>query len=251
MTPNHHPRWAGWLYRSYIQLYREADALIALTPSERDTFIQLGTPPERVHVVGAPGFLSTNPDAERFRGKHQVDGPIVLFVGQKYAYKGFDLLLQASREVWKEHADTTFVFIGPRTDYSEKVFAKHKSARILELGTVSLEEKSEAMAACDVFCMPSAQESFGHVFVEAWTLGKPVIAADIPATRDLISHSNDGLVVPRTPDAIADAIKMLLRDSSLRDALGSNGKRKVELEYTMPTIMEKTSGVYRAALTGS
>jgi glycosyltransferase involved in cell wall biosynthesis len=82
-TPYHHPRWTGWRYRVYLDLYRQADALIALTEAEKNTYIDLGVDETRIHVVGAPGYLSSQVDGNTFRQMYNLgDNPIVLFVGQ-------------------------------------------------------------------------------------------------------------------------------------------------------------------------
>jgi glycosyltransferase involved in cell wall biosynthesis len=53
--------------------------------------------------------------------------------------------------------------------------------RILELGSVDLQTKTDALEACTLLCLPSTQESFGGVYTEAWSFKKPVIGCDIPA----------------------------------------------------------------------
>jgi glycosyltransferase involved in cell wall biosynthesis len=58
LTPNHHPRWVGWRYRIFLRLYREADALIALTESERRVLVGLGVSEERIAVTGIGPVLA-------------------------------------------------------------------------------------------------------------------------------------------------------------------------------------------------
>jgi len=248
-TPYHHPRWTGWRYRVYLDLYRQADALIALTEAEKNTYIDLGVDETRIHVVGAPGYLSSQVDGNTFRQMYNLgDNPIVLFVGQKYPYKGIDLMLEATTSVWKTHPSAVFVFVGPRTKYSKELFSRYEDSRILEVGPVSLQEKSDAFAACDLFCMPSGQESFGQVFVEAWSLMKPVIAADIPAERALITDSVNGFLVTRSAEDVAEKIIRMLNSEELRCRMGKQGYREVQDKYTMERIVEKTGAVYRAVL---
>ncbi|OGT96584.1 MAG: glycosyl transferase family 1 [Gemmatimonadetes bacterium RIFCSPLOWO2_02_FULL_71_11] len=251
LTPVHHPRWAGWLHRHYQRLYRLADAVIALTEAERETLVSLGVREERIFVTGMGPILASGGDGDRFRARHGLpDGPVVLFVGQKYAYKGVGVLLAAADEVWRRLPDTQFVFVGPRTAYSRRRFARVADARVLELGAVDLQEKTDAIAACDVLCLPSAQESFGAVFTEAWSLGKPVVGCDIPAVRAVIAHERDGLLPARNPDAVAEALVYLLESAALRAEMGRRGQEKVQNGYTWARLAEKTEAVYRQVLTG-
>lgn len=248
LTPVHHPRWVGWFYRAYIRLYREADAVIALTQAEKSTLAALGVPDARIHVTGIGPMLSTRYDAVAFRTRYGIDGPMVLFVGQKFAYKNYEAVLAAAPMVWARRPDVRFVFIGPRTRHSQRVFAAYPDRRIVELGAVSLDEKTSAFAACEVFCMPSLQESFGGVFVEAWLMGKPVIGGDTPAVREVISDGADGFLVPPDPTQIADRILTLLADPALAQRMGRAGRQKALAHFTWDKLAAKTLAVYEGLL---
>jgi glycosyltransferase involved in cell wall biosynthesis len=251
LTPVHHPRWGGVLHRHYHRLYREADAVIALTEAERHALTALGVAERRVFVTGMGPILAAEARGARFRSAHGLeDAPLVLFLGQKYPYKGADRLLAAAAEVWARHPDARFAFLGARTRHSRRVFAGVRDPRVLELGEVSLAEKTDALDACDVFCLPSVQESFGGVFTEAWSLGKPVVGCSIPAVRDVIEQGADGLVSAPEPAALAEALNALLDDPARRRALGARGREKVARLYTWPRLAERTEEVYRAALAG-
>ena len=251
LTPVHHPRWGGVLHRHYHRMYRAADAVVALTEAERRTLVGLGVREERVHVTGMGPILGDAPDARAFRARHQLgDDPLVLFLGQKYAYKGVEPLLRAAATVWARHPRARFVFVGPRTAHSRRLFAAVHDPRVLELPEVGLDEKTDALAACDVFCLPSTQESFGGVFTEAWSLGRAVVGCDIPAVREVIDHGRDGLVSRPEPEALADAIGSLLADAARREAMGASGREKVERLYSWPRLAERTEAAYRAAREG-
>lgn len=248
LTPVHHPRWVGWFYRAYNRLYREADAVIVLTQAEKQTLAALGVADARIHVTGTGPMLSSRYDAGAFRVRHGIGGPMVLFLGQKFAYKNYEAVLAAAPLVWERWPDTRFVFIGPRTRHSQRVFAAQSDPRIVELDTVGLGEKTSALAACDVFCMPSSQESFGGVFVEAWMMGKPVIGGDIPAVREVIADGVDGFLVPPDPATIADRILTLLDDRALAQRMGEAGRKKVLARFTWDKLAAKTLVVYESLL---
>lgn len=249
-TPYHHPRWVGWNYREYIKLYRQADALIALTKIERQTLIELGARPERVFVTGNGPNLADAAYPAVFR--HQlnlpVNVPLVLFLGQKYRYKGFQHLAQAAPLVWQKHPETRFLFIGPRTHFSKNFFAKFQDTRFIELGAVDLQHKTDALAACTLLCLPSTQESFGGVFTEAWSFGKPVIGADIPAIREVIDDGNNGYVVIPTPAALAERVCYLLDNPAKAAQLGAAGQQKTERQYSWEQLTQRTEQIYTEIL---
>jgi glycosyltransferase involved in cell wall biosynthesis len=249
LTPVHHPRWGGFLHRHYTRMYREADAVIALTAAERDTLAALGVDRRKIFVTGMGPILSPQHDARAFRERHQLGSHmVVLFVGQKYAYKGVQDLLAAAPTVWTRAPETRFVFVGPRTPHSRRLFARVRDPRIVETDTVSLQEKTDAIAACDVLCLPSTQESFGAVFTEAWSLGKPVVGYDIPAVRSVIDDGRDGLLSTPGAEALAACLLRLAGDDDLRGAMGERGREKVAREFTWPVLAAKTEEVYRKLL---
>ena len=248
LTPVHHPRWVGWRYEVYLKLYREADAVIALTNTEKQILIGLGVKPEQIHVTGIGPVIAPQADGEAFRDRYQLQDPIVLFLGQHYPYKGYQQILQATHQVWEKHPDTHFVFIGPSVKKSEQVFQAYPDSRIHRLGTVSLQDKTDALAACDILCVPSMQESFGGVFTEAWCFQKPVIGGNIPAVAEVISDGKDGLLVEQEPETIATAIIDLLSNPQKASEMGEAGYQKVYQHYTWPKLAEKTMEVYQSLL---
>lgn len=244
LSAYHHPRWNNWLYRNYHSLYRQADAIIALSESEKDILIQLGVQSERIYVTGHGAVLSESDDAVQFRRQYSLTGPVVLFLGQKYAYKGIDKLLEAAPQVWDRFPETKFVFIGPRTAYSEKLFQNVTDDRIIELGIVDLETKTSALAASDILCLPSSQECFGGVIVEAWKMGKPVIGTNIPALAELISNDVDGFTGPKDPAYLAEKIQLLIGNPSLAQRMGRAGQNKVCRSYEWPGLAQQMADIY-------
>jgi glycosyltransferase involved in cell wall biosynthesis len=227
-----------------------SDAIIAQTEVERDELKKIGAPEERVHVLSAGPIVSDNAAPASFKEKYGIQGRMVLFLGRKEKPKGYHLILEAAGRIWKEFPETYFVFAGSRTTESTRVFSRFQDRRVIEIGELDPwgEEKSSALAACDVFCMPSVPECSGVVFLEAWSFGKPVIAADIPTEREFINRGVDGLLVERDPDDIARSILSLLRDDELRRMMGNSGRLKVEGTYSWDRIIETMNGIYRSVL---
>ncbi len=251
LTPFHHPRWVGWNYRAYLELYRQADAVIALTETERETLIDVGVRPERIFVTGMGPVLTPSWDANSFRSQFGIDGPMVLFVGQKYRYKGCKALLHAAPRVWARFPETRFAFIGPRTRHSRALFRQVRDPRILEIGVVDRTIKTNALAACDMLCVPSLQESFGAVFVEAWMMGKPVIGGEAPALGDVICEGVDGFRVAQNPALLAERIVTLLDRPQMGQQMGQRGREKALSHYTWEILTAKTESIYEEILRGS
>jgi len=248
LTTLHHPRWKGWRYRAYLDLYKSADVVLALTEAEKKALANLGVREDGIHVLGMGPILADSCDADEFRGRHGIRGPMVLFLGQHFPYKGYRQILRAAPEVWRRVPDASFVFVGPPVGRSEADFAASADRRILRLGSVGLEEKTSALAACTLLCVPSTQESFGGVYTEAWSFGKPVIGCAIPAVSEVIADGVDGLLVRQDPADIARAIVRLLQNPGEAGAMGEAGKQKTLQRFTWQRIAEKVEAAYETAL---
>jgi len=252
LTPVHHPRWNGWRYTEYDKIYREADALFVLTHAEKQLLIeQKGVAEEKIHITGIGPVLSSSYDAEEFRSRYNIRGRFVLYLGQQFRYKGVGALLEATSLVWKNHPDVTFVFIGPQTGYSKAIFASANDPRIVNLGEMSLETKTAALSCCEFLCLPSSQESFGGVYVEAWAMGKAVIGGRIPPIAELIAEGHDGLLSSQDPAELAEHIALLLDNTELCRQMGIAGAAKVEARYTWAQIAKKTAAVYENVIARS
>jgi glycosyltransferase involved in cell wall biosynthesis len=245
LTPLHHPRWVGRRYRLYADLYRRADAVVALTESERDVLVRLGVRAERIVVTGMGPVLAPAACADRFRTRHGIDGPLVLFLGQHFPYKGYRALLEAAPLVWQRVPEASIVFAGPAVRGSERSF-RGTDRRIHRLGVLDLQAKTDALAACDVLCVPSLQESFGGVFTEAWSFGRPVVGGDIPAVREVVDEGRDGLLVRQDPGEIAEGLTFLLEHPTEARRMGEAGRAKVAERYAWPRLAAKTEEVYRS-----
>jgi glycosyltransferase involved in cell wall biosynthesis len=86
---------------------------------------------------------------------------------------------------------------------------------------------------CDIFCLPSVQEGFGIVFLEAMASGKPIVAARAAAVPEVVQHGL--LVEPDNEEALAAAIERLYQEKSLRDSLASAGAEFVK-RFDAPLI---------------
>jgi glycosyltransferase involved in cell wall biosynthesis len=113
------------------------------------------------------------------------------------------------------------------------------------LGKVDLQTKTNAIAASTLLCVPSTQESFGGVYLEAWSFSKPVIGCNISAVAEIISDGINGYLVNQSPEQISDRICHLLLNPTQAAAMGAAGQEKVESRYTWPKLAELTELAYR------
>ena len=250
LTPYHHPRWRGYRYSAWIDVYRQADAVLTLTAAELEELAGLGVERERLHVIGGGGDRPLPADATRFRARlGGVKAPLVVFLGQLYGYKGVADLVAAAEQLRARGADFELCFIGPPTPFSRRFFARRGHPWIHLLGSVDEQTKWDALEAAALVCVPSRQESFGRVYLEAWAKGKPVIGARIPPVAEVVAEGETGLLVePGSVGALAAAIERLLSDPELATRLGRRGREAAESRFSWPSVAARVEEVYGSLL---
>ena len=250
LTPYHHPRWKGYRYSGWIRVYRAADAVFTLTGAERSELIDLGVAPDRLHVIGGAADQPLPGDPARFRDRIRAEErPLVLFLGQLYDYKGVAQLFEAAEALRAGGRELELAYLGPPTPWSESYFANRKRPWLHVLGRVDDQTKWDALEAATVLCVPSHQESFGRVYLEAWTKAKPVVGVRIPSVSEVVTDGETGLLVEggSVPE-LARALERLVTDPELAATLGRNGREEIDRRFTWSRVVARVEGVYEALI---
>jgi glycosyltransferase involved in cell wall biosynthesis len=106
------------------------------------------------------------------------------------------------------------------------------------------------MAACDVFAMPSFEEPFGVVYLEAMSMGKPIIGLDKGingggGTREVVDNGKGGLLSePGDIEQLARNIATLIDDPELRRRMGAYGRMRIEQYFTPTRMADETMQIY-------
>lgn len=189
-------------------------------------------------------------DAKAVKESYGIDsrGRMLLFCGRMTYQKGPDLLVGAIPFILEKHRDITVIFAGDGDMGSEcKRLAEYlkvqRSCRFL--GYVSNQEKKLLMDASDIVCVPSRNEPFGIIILEAWDAGKAVVATEAVS---VIRNFADGLLAYIQPESLAWCINRLLDDPIEMERLGRAGRNRIENEFGWDQIAEKTEAVYNMCM---
>jgi glycosyltransferase involved in cell wall biosynthesis len=219
----------------FSPVFRGVRALMYNSPEER-RLIQAATGNDEVPevVVGIGSDIPSRTQPDRFRQKFGITGRFALYVGRIDQNKGcnelFTYFLQALPALPK---GLSLVLIG------KEILPIPDHPRISHLGFVDDADKFDALAAADVLLMPSYYESLSMVTLEAWALGKPVLAnGKCEVLRGQCIRSGAGLYYDNQAEFV-ETLKVIAEGRTLNLALGANGRAFFGRHYAWPVIVQK------------
>ena len=161
--------------------------------------------------------------------------------GIQYLYKGVHWLKEALH-LYNPSRPTNLLILQDATAFAE-FEPKYK---VLNCGWLDGEQLVETLCAADLFIMPSIQESFGLMAVEAMACNTPVVVFENTALPEVIHAPNGGMAVPtKDSKALATAITQLLQDDDLRMKLGNQGRQIAENEYSLSLNVKRHVQLYK------
>jgi glycosyltransferase involved in cell wall biosynthesis len=189
---------------------------------------EYGVPAHRITVVPEPIDLVRWRQAFESAPELPRRGNSILCVAHLYPRKNVATLLAAMTRL-SNQAVLRVVGTGPDLARLERRARELGLGRRVEfLGHVAFDRLAGEYRRADIFCLPSRQEGFGIVFLEAMAAGLPIVAARAAAVPELVSDGESGiLVAPDSPGDLAAALDRLLSDPGERRRLGETGRRQV------------------------
>lgn len=178
------------------------------------------------------------------------ESKMILFVGRMVFQKGPEILLEAIPQVVSEHKDVSFVFAG---DGDMLPYLKSRAAELGTdsttkfLGMIPYWDYIKFLNSADMVCIPSRNEPFGLVLLEAWSTKKPVIVANVGGLGENIENYVDGLKVQPTSEAFVWAINYLLDNPEVAKQIAEKGYEKVN-DYSWSKVIEKLKRTYELAM---
>lgn len=174
--------------------------------------------------------------------------PMILFSGRLTCQKGPDLLVESIPSILKFYPHAKFVFAGDgdlRSSIAQRVLALGVAHATRFLGFQHKDSLVRLYKACDVVCVPSRNEPFGIVLLEAWSAGKPVVSTRNGGPEEFVWHEVNGLKVYADPDSIAWGLGTLFTDFEWARWMGRNGRIAAETVFSWDATADRVLAVYQ------
>jgi glycosyltransferase involved in cell wall biosynthesis len=247
------------LYLPFLKrIALRADALVAATPAHFTSSTQIpdSLPVSKQHVIpygrDFSDLVLTASTAELCTSlkikanSATASGHIIFALGRHVYYKGFDVLIEAM-----QHIDAQLLLGGDgplKAELQQLTVRLGVSNKVLFTGSIAEADLAAYFNACDVFCLPSVEQSeaFGLVQLEAMACGKPVVCTQLNNGVNVVNQAGvTGLAVPaRDPLALAEALNMLLNNDALRSQLGHQAKMHAISGYSLNAMSNSHLALY-------
>lgn len=187
-------------------IFRRADRVTAVSDYQRKCILEKSsTEPEKVSVIH--NFVEIEKKDVRSEEK-----PIVLFLGKHTKHKGIHIFLKATDMILDE-MPVRAVSIGPTGRFGEEGKEFWENSDVEFFGPVLEEKKVEMLNKADVILCPTDREGHSLVQLEAQATGLPVVATDIPPSREAINENKTGLLAERTPEDFAEKAIQIIEEN--------------------------------------
>jgi len=188
-------------------------------------------------------------DPSIIRKKHALGAaPVILFAGRIEPNKGIHLLIQAHRLVRKAIPNAKLLIVGEKRygNYTRQI-ESYLDDSVRLVGWVRSEELPYYFASCNVYASASLWEGFNLPLVEAQATGKPVVAFDIPAHREVIENNRTGFLIPLGDvSRFADVLTRLLLDEDSCARMGQIGRQLACQRFNLQRFSAETRSLVRA-----
>lgn len=228
----------------------KADVIIAVSTNLKEKIKGLVEPKNDIQVV-LNGYEPSD-SLENTKQSMNSEKIKILFAATLIERKGCEVLLRAFRQLYDKYINTILIIVG-----GGELLSKMKklaldlgiSKRTEFKGTLNHTEVLKIMKNSDIFILPSWDEAFGVVYLEALSFKKPVIGTEGEGIKDVIVDNENGfLVKPRDSNSIVEKLTPLIESENLRAEIGEKGFNSIKY-LTWENSAKKVFGIYKSLMT--
>jgi glycosyltransferase involved in cell wall biosynthesis len=228
------------------------DHFIALTEADRNHLVDVGAARESISIIrnAAENLAFESTDSTKFRDRHELQGKkVILFLGILHRYKRPDLLIRALPGIVRKEPSAFVLLVGPDAgelatmqDIGEKLGV---GAHYKWIGPLRGSEKHEALTCAEFLALPSDEDPFPLVLLEALAHGKPVLTTSAVGQATIIAANAAGVIVaPGDLPEIVNGATRLLTDAPYAQDIGGNARRLAERVFSVKAVVDEIEALY-------
>lgn len=224
--------------------YDNADAIAVPTRFAASTFVAEGIAAEKL-IVNPYGV---DPEAFAPRGAPGSGAARILFAGAVGVRKGVPELLRAFDKI---SPGAELHLVGMLEPGMADLIASHNHPGLIVHGPLPFARLRELYASADIFCLPSIEEGFGMVLLQAMASGLPVVTTNVTGGTELVREGENGfLVPPGDADTLADALSGLAADREGAWEMGRRARHHIETSFRWSHYIDRAVTAYQQLVAG-
>lgn len=234
----------GVIHSDKLKWVKECDHIFSLTKKMYDFATNEGIDKSRIHLM--PNGIDTSKIKPKYKDQDENKTiPVIGTMGRFVHKKGFDIFLESLSSLKEEGLQFRAIIggMGEEEDYLKSIVAKHGLEHYVEF-TGWVKEKSEFFSKIDIFVLPSREEPFGIILLEAMASNVPIIATRCNGPSEIIEDGEDGILIDiDSSEQLADAIAVLSNDDKLMKQFTTKAHSKVKEKYDFKIIRKNLSEI--------
>lgn len=243
-------KWLRIMVSNLYRLLLRGTWVIFQNPDDQSAFVQKGlVDPARSVLIRGSGV-----DTIRFQPSPEPEGiPLVILPARMLWEKGIGEFVEAASILKECGVEARFALVGDTDTGNAFAVPTEKLQEWKEKKLVEWwgwqDDMTGIYAQAHIVCLPSYYgEGIPKTLIEAAACGRPLVAADMPGSREIVRNRENGLLVPpRSGQAVADALQVLIRDPELRKEMGQKGRQIAVGEFDLQHVLRNTLEFYTTA----
>jgi glycosyltransferase involved in cell wall biosynthesis len=219
-------------------------------PDDQALLFKIGISPSRIVVIPGSGV-----ELKNFVPSAELDGEMVVLLASRMIWeKGVQEFVKAATILHERGVNARFVLVGAPDPQNPSSIPESQLKKWQTNGHIEWWGHRDNMPMVfhqsNIVCLPSYyREGVPKILIEAASCGRAIVTTDAPGCREIVGHGKNGLLVrPRDPLALADAINYLIENPGMRRRMGKVGRKIVEAEFSMESVIQKNLEIYKTLL---
>jgi glycosyltransferase involved in cell wall biosynthesis len=250
------PSWKARLIRPSIEfaysllMNPQGSCVIFENPDDHELLVSKGMVRQEQSVI----IRGAGVDLKRFGVTPDPEGaPVVILPARMLWDKGTGEFAEAARMLKQQGTDARFVLVGDVDLGNLAAVPRAQLENWRDSGIVEWwghrDDMPKVYAEANIVCLPSYREGLPKTLIEAAASGRPIVATDVPGCREVVRNGDNGLLVcAHDSIALADALRTLIDDRSLRQRMGAAGRKRAEAEFGVERVSAETLRIYEQML---